>query len=112
MPWRPATSCRVTPTRTARLAAGKELPSGRDGEHGALLEAVWNVLEDDGMALVLTNAKHVKAVPRRKSDVRDSQWNCDPLCHGLLKASYVPSRAQRELGELERYGRSRVEERA
>lgn len=64
------------------------------------------------MALVLTNPQHMKAVPGRKSDVRDSEWICDLLRHGLLKPSFVPGRAQRELREIERYRKSLIEERA
>ena len=79
---------------------------------GPYWKPIWNVLEDQGMALVLTNPQHMKAVPGRKSDVRDSEWIADLLRHGLLKASYVPSRAQRELREIERYRRSLIEERA
>lgn len=79
---------------------------------GPYWKPIWNVLEDQGMVLVLTNPQHMKAVPGRKSDVRDSEWIADLLRHGLLKASYVPSRAQRELREIERYRRSLIEERA
>lgn len=79
---------------------------------GPYWKPIWNVLEDQDMALVLTNPKHMKAVPGRKSDVRDSEWIADLLRHGLLKANYVPSRAERELREIEEYRRSLIEERA
>jgi transposase len=58
------------------------------------------------------NAQHVKAVPGRKSDVRDSEWIADLLRHGLLKSSFVPDRPQRELRELTRYRTSLVQERS
>jgi transposase len=80
---------------------------------GPYWRPIWNVLEDvDGIALVLTNPQHMKAVPGRKTDVKDAEWIADLLRHGLLKASYVPSRDQRELRELERYRKSIIEERA
>ena len=54
----------------------------------------------------------VKAVPGRKTDVRDSEWLADLLRHGLLQGSVVPPRPQRELRELTRYRSSLVEERS
>ena len=79
---------------------------------GPYWKPIWNVLEDEGIALVLANPQHMKAVPGRKSDVKDAEWIADLLRHGLIKASYVPSREQRELRELVRYRRSIIEERA
>jgi len=58
------------------------------------------------------NASHMKALPGRKTDVKDAEWIADLLRHGLLKASYIPSREQRELRDLVRYRKSLVEERA
>jgi transposase len=57
------------------------------------------------------NARHSKAVPGRKSDVRDCEWIADLLRHGLLRGSFVPNRAQRELRELTRYRMALVRER-
>ena len=54
----------------------------------------------------------MKAVPGRKTDVKDAEWIADLLQHGLLKASYVPDREQRELREASRYRKSLVEERS
>jgi transposase len=62
--------------------------------------------------VLLANAQHVKAVPGRKADVKDAEWIADLLRHGLLRASYVPDRAQRELRELTRYRTALVRERA
>jgi transposase len=62
--------------------------------------------------LVLINAHHIKQVPGRKTDVADSEWIADLLRHGLLKASFVPDRDQRELRELTRYRTSLMQERA
>jgi transposase len=78
---------------------------------GVFWKPLWNLLEDR-FALLLVNAQHVKAVPGRKTDVRDCEWLADLLRHGLLKASFVPDRAHRELRELSRYRTSLVTERA
>jgi transposase len=72
---------------------------------------VWNVLED-ALTLVLVNPEHCKRVPGRKTDVTDSEWLADLLRHGLLRPSFVPVRAQRELRELTRYRTSLIQERA
>jgi hypothetical protein len=59
---------------------------------GVYWKPVWAVLEDS-FALTLVNAGHVKAVPGRKTDVKDAQWLCQLLEAGLLKASFVPPQA-------------------
>jgi len=66
----------------------------------------------EDIEFLVVNAQHMKAVPGRKTDVKDSEWICDLLRHGLLKASYIPDRNQRELRELVRYRRSLIQERA
>jgi transposase len=78
---------------------------------GVFWQPIWNVLEDR-FVLVLVNAHHIKQVPGRKTDVADSEWIADLLRHGLLKASFVPDRNQRELRELTRYRTSLMQERA
>jgi transposase len=70
---------------------------------------IFNVLEERFEPLLI-NAQHLKAVPGRKTDVKDAEWIADLLRHGLLKASYVPDREQRELRELVRYRTSLVQE--
>lgn len=77
---------------------------------GVFWKPVWNLLESS-FDLVLANARHIKAVPGRKTDVRDCEWIADLLRHGLLRASFVPERGQRELRELTRYRTSLVRER-
>jgi len=62
--------------------------------------------------LLLVNARHIKAVPGRKTDVRDCEWIADLLRHGLLRGSFVPDRPQRELRELTRYRTALIRERA
>ena len=77
---------------------------------GVYWKPVYNLLEGS-FTLLLANAQHVKGLPGRKSDLRDAEWLADLLRHGLLKGSFVPDRAQRELRELTRYRTSLVQER-
>jgi transposase len=60
----------------------------------------------------LLNAQHIKAVPGRKTDVRDAQWIAELLRHGLVRPSFIPPRHQRELRELTRHRTSFVQQRA
>ena len=60
---------------------------------------------------MVVNASHMKAVPGRKTDTKDAEWIAELLQHGLLKASYIPDKQQRELRELVRYRKSLVSER-
>ena len=76
---------------------------------GVFWKPVWNPSASSGQALLegrfelmLVNARHIKQVPGRKTDVRDCDWICQLLEHGLLKASFVPDRPQRELRDLTR----------
>ena len=79
---------------------------------GVYWQPVWNILEEaGGFELLLVNAHHIKAVPGRKTDVNDAQWLAELLRHGLVRASFVPDRAQRELRELTRYRTALIEER-
>jgi transposase len=68
---------------------------------GVYWKPIWNLLEDR-LGLMLVNAHHVKQVPGRKTDVKDCDWIGQLLEHGLLKASFVPPRPQRELRDLTR----------
>ena len=77
---------------------------------GVYWKPIYNLLEDQ-FTLLLVNARHVKAVPGRKTDVRDCEWLAELLRHGLLTGSFVPDRPQRELRELTRYRTSLVRER-
>lgn len=69
---------------------------------GGYWKPVLNILEGV-LEVILVNAPHVKAVPGRKTDVKDSDWLADRLRHGLLKASFIPPLEIRELRELTRY---------
>jgi transposase len=68
---------------------------------GVYWKPVWNLLEGR-LGLMLVNAHHIKQVPGRKTDVKDCQWIAQLLQHGLLRASFVPERPQRELRDLTR----------
>jgi transposase len=78
---------------------------------GVYWKPIWGILEGN-FELLLANAQHVKNVPGRKTDVKDAEWLADLLRHGLLRASFVPERPQRELRELTRYRTSLVREKA
>lgn len=69
---------------------------------GVSWRPVYTVLEGV-VEVLLVNARHVKTVPGRKTDVRDSEWLADLLRHGLLKGSFIPRRDIRDLRELTRY---------
>jgi transposase len=68
---------------------------------GVYWKPVWNLLEDR-FEVMLVNAQHIKQVPGRKTDVKDCAWVAQLLEHGLLRASFVPDRPQRELRDLTR----------
>ena len=78
---------------------------------GVYWKPIYNLLEGDFEILVV-NAHHLKTVPGRKTDLKDSEWIADLLQHGLLQASFIPSAPQRELRDLTRYRTRLVEERA
>ena len=79
---------------------------------GVYWKPVYNLLEAADLEPMVVNAQHIKAVPGRKTDVRDAEWVAELLRHGLLRASFIPDRGQRELRELVRYRRSLVQERS
>jgi transposase len=76
---------------------------------GVYWKPVWNILAEQ-FEVLLVNAQHIKAVPGRKTDQKDSQWIADLLQHGLLRGSFVPPQPTRELRDLTRYGVSLVQE--
>lgn len=78
---------------------------------GVYWRPVFNLLEDD-CTVILVNAQHVKAVPGRKTDVKDSEWLADLLRHGLLEPSFIPPAPIRELRDLTRYRKSLIGERS
>jgi transposase len=78
---------------------------------GVLWKPVFNIL-GGRLEVLVANARHVKAVPGRKTDVADSEWLADLLQHGLLRPSFIPDRAQRELRDLTRTRTSLIDERS
>jgi transposase len=113
----PGKAIRTFGTMTEDLLALGDWLAGWEVTHvamestGVYWQPIWNLLEAR-FTLLLVNARHVKAVPGRKTDVRDCEWLAELLRHGLLRGSFVPDRAQRELRELVRYRTSLVQERA
>jgi transposase len=78
---------------------------------GVYWRPVYNLLEGQ-FELLVVNAQHIKAVPGRKTDVKDAAWLAELLRHGLLRGSFIPSKPQRQLRELTRYRSTLVQERA
>jgi len=77
---------------------------------GVYWKPVYNLLEGQCTVLVV-NAQHIKAVPGRKTDLKDAEWIADLLQHGLLRASFIPDRPQRELRDLTRTRTILIDER-
>jgi len=77
---------------------------------GVYWKPIYYMLEDD-FELWLLNARHLKNVPGRKTDVRDAEWICQLVEHGLVRSSFVPPKEIRELRNLTRYRKAQIEER-
>ena len=71
---------------------------------------LYNVFESCELKAMVVNARHMKAVPGRKTDTNDAEWIADLLQHGLLRSSFIPDKSQRELRELVSYRKSLVGE--
>ena len=76
---------------------------------GQYWKPVWYVLEERGFQLLLVNARHVKILPGRKTDVGDAAWLCELLECGLLRGSFVPPPAIRQLRDLTRYRKKLIQ---
>src|SRR5258706_16382503 len=87
---------RTYATMTADLLMLRDWLESLDIRHvamestGVFWHPIYNILEDEERTILLVNAQHMKAVPGRKTDVKDSEWLADLLRHGLLKASFIP----------------------
>jgi len=77
---------------------------------GVYWRPVYYLLEDH-MECWLLNAQHLRNVPGRKTDVKDAEWICQLVEHGLVRPSFVPPREIRELRDLTRYRKTQIEER-
>lgn len=69
---------------------------------GSYWKPVYYLLEEQ-METWLLNAQHMRNVPGRKTDVRDCQWICQLIEHGLVRPSFVPPKPIRQLRDLTRY---------
>ena len=69
---------------------------------GVYWKPIFNILEED-FEIILVNARHIKNVPGRKTDIKDSKWIAKLLLSGLLKGSFIPPKSIRELRDLTRY---------
>jgi len=76
---------------------------------GSYWKPVWYLLEERGFELLLVNARHVKILPGRKTDVADAEWLAELLEHGWLRGSFVPPQVIRELRDLTRYRKRLVQ---
>src|SRR5262249_22159005 len=76
---------------------------------GVYWKPVWHVLEEQ-FELVLANARHIRNVPGRKSDVNDATWIADLLAHGLIRGSFVPPAPMQDLRGLTRTRKQLVRE--
>lgn len=79
---------------------------------GVYWKPVYNLLEDTGLHVLVVNAHHIKAVPGRKTDMKDAEWIAELLRHGLVRGSYIPDRPHRELREFVRYRKTLTQQRA
>lgn len=77
---------------------------------GVFWKCVWNIIEDEKYEIKLANAKEIKNMPGRKTDVKDAQWIAELLRCGLIKSSYVPKVEIRELRDLTRYRRKIIQQ--
>lgn len=105
-----AKEIRTYGTFTNDLLRLKEWLKGKGVTHvamestGIYWKPVFNILEDS-FEVILVNARHIKNVPGRKTDVGDSEWLCKLLRNGLVRGSFVPPRDMRDLRDLTRYKR-------
>jgi len=103
-------------TMTSKLQAMCDWLTEQDCSHvamestGVYWKPVFNLLEGH-FDVVLANARHIKALPGRKTDVTDCEWIADLLAHGLIRGSFVPPAPIRELREVTRYRKSLIRER-
>jgi transposase len=91
--------------------ADEQIPIAAMESTGVYWQPVWNILEG-ALELLLVNAHHYKQLPGRKTDVKDCRWLSELLQHGLLKGSFVPDQALRELRDLTRGRATLVQDRA
>jgi len=102
-------------TTTSGLLALEQWLSAHNVTHvameatGVYWKPVWHVLEGS-FELVLANARHIRNVPGRKTDVNDAMWIADLLAHGLIRGSFVPPEPIQRLRDLTRTRKQLVRE--
>ena len=77
---------------------------------GVYWKPIFNILESKGIKVVLVNARHIKNLPGRKTDIKDAQWIAELFRTGLISPSFIPPKEIRELRDLNRTRRKLVEE--
>ena len=106
-------SIRIFPTTTAGLLALCAWLASLEVTHvamestGIYWRPIYNVLEDH-FQLILANAHEIKALPGRKTDLKDCEWIAQLLRHGLIRPSFIPPKAVRRVRDLMRYRKSLV----
>ncbi len=114
---KPTVTIKTFSTMTRDLLACKDWLESEGCTHVALestgvyWKPVFNILEDS-MEIILANARHIKNVPGRKTDVKDCAWIAELLRHGLIKGSFIPPRPIRELRDLTRYRKKLIQQRS
>jgi len=78
---------------------------------GVYWKPIFNILESEGINVTLVNARHIKNLPGRKTDIQDAQWIAELFRNGLISASFIPPKEIRELRDLNRTRRKLIEER-
>jgi transposase len=107
---------RTFTTMTGELLKLSDWLTSQDCTHvamestGEYWKPIFNILESS-FEVMLVNAQHIKAVPGRKTDVKDAQWIAELLQHGLLRPSFIPPAEQRDLRDLTRYRTGFIRER-
>jgi transposase len=114
---KPTVTIKTFSTMTRDLLACKDWLESKGCTHVALESSgvywkpVFNILEDS-VEIILANARHIKNVPGRKTDVKDCAWIAELLRHGLIKGSFIPPRPIRELRDLTRYRKKLIQQRS
>lgn len=115
---RPMKETRTFQTTTSQLLELADWLVSRGCQHvamestGVYWKPVYNILAGVCEEVLLVNAQHLKAVPGRKTDVKDAEWIAELLSHGLLRGSFIPPQEIRELRDLTRYRTTLIRQRA
>lgn len=117
-PGRAVKEVRTFETTTSQLLELADWLAGQHCQHvamestGVYWKPVYNILAGVCQEVLLVNAQHIKAVPGRKTDVKDAEWIAELLSYGLLRGSFIPPQEIRELRDLTRYRTTLIRQRA